>query len=65
MDQPIPQVFAAPIERCESGRGQVVEGALLATALSFTNAALIEQAVIGTNRVPTGNLGQTAAPDDI
>ncbi|MBH5392314.1 CoA transferase, partial [Bradyrhizobium diversitatis] len=30
-----------------------------------TLAALIEQAVIGVNRVPTGNLGQTAAPADI
>src|ERR1051326_9013896 len=56
---------AALIERGKSGRGQIVEGALLATALSFTNATLIEQAVISANRVPTGNLGQTAAPADI
>ena len=45
------------------GRPQL--GALLATALSFTNSTLIEQAVIAANRVPTGNLGQTAAPVDI
>jgi len=57
--------LAALIERSKSGRGQLVEGALLATALSFTNATLIEQAVININRVPTGNLGQTAAPADI
>ena len=57
--------LAALIERDKSGRGQIVEGALLATALSFTNATLIEQAVIAVNRVPTGNLGQTAAPADI
>ena len=57
--------LAALIERGKSGRGQIVEGALLATALSFTNATLIEQAVISANRVPTGNLGQTAAPVDI
>ncbi len=57
--------LAALIERGKSGRGQIVEGALLATALSFTNATLIEQAVIAVNRVPTGNLGQTAAPADI
>ena len=38
--------LAALIERGKSGRGQIVEGALLATALSFTNASLIEQAVI-------------------
>src|SRR4026209_981190 len=56
--------LAALIERGNSGRGQIVEGAL-ATALSFPNATLIEQAVIAANRVPTGNLGQTAAPADI
>jgi len=55
----------ALLERGKSGRGQIVEGALLATALTFTNATLIEQAVIAANRVPTGNLGQTAAPADI
>jgi crotonobetainyl-CoA:carnitine CoA-transferase CaiB-like acyl-CoA transferase len=55
----------ALIERGKSGRGQIVEGALLATALTFTNATLIEQAVIAANRVPSGNLGQTAAPSDI
>jgi crotonobetainyl-CoA:carnitine CoA-transferase CaiB-like acyl-CoA transferase len=57
--------LAALIERGKSGRGQIVEGALLATALSFTNATLIEQALIKVNRIPTGNLGQTAAPSDI
>ena len=57
--------LAALMEKAKSGRGQIVEGALLATALSFTNASLIEQAVISANRVPTGNLGQTAAPVDI
>ncbi len=41
------------------------EGALLATAVTFGNALLIEQAVIQANRVPTGNRGQTAAPVDI
>jgi len=57
--------LAALIERGKSGRGQIVEGALLATALTFANATLIEQAVIAVNRVPSGNLGQTAAPADI
>jgi len=42
-----------------------VEGALLATALTVSNALLIEQGVLGINRVPTGNRGQTAAPVDI
>jgi crotonobetainyl-CoA:carnitine CoA-transferase CaiB-like acyl-CoA transferase len=57
--------LAALMARRESGRGQKVEGALLATALTFTNAMLIEQGVIDANRVPTGNRGQTAAPVDL
>lgn len=55
----------ALIERGKSGRGQMVEGALLKTALTINNATLIEQAVIQANRVPTGNLGQTSAPSDL
>jgi crotonobetainyl-CoA:carnitine CoA-transferase CaiB-like acyl-CoA transferase len=57
--------MAALMARRETGRGQKVEGALLATAVTFTNAMLIEQAVIEANRVPTGNRGQTAAPVDL
>jgi crotonobetainyl-CoA:carnitine CoA-transferase CaiB-like acyl-CoA transferase len=57
--------MAALMERAKSGRGQHVDGSLLGTALTFTNALLIEQAVIGINRVPTGNRGQAAAPVDI
>jgi len=57
--------MAALMARRETGRGQKVEGALLATAVTFTNAMLIEQGVIGVNRVPTGNRGQTAAPVDL
>jgi len=51
--------------RRQTGKGQIVEGALLATAVTLSNALLIEQAVIAPNRVPTGNRGQTAAPVDI
>ncbi len=57
--------LAALMERQRSGVGQRVEGSLLATAVSFTNATLIEQSVAQVNRVPTGNRGQTAAPVDI
>ena len=57
--------MAALMERSKSGRGQHVDGSLLGTALTFTNALLLEQAVIGINRVPTGNRGQAAAPVDI
>jgi crotonobetainyl-CoA:carnitine CoA-transferase CaiB-like acyl-CoA transferase len=57
--------MAALMARRETGQGQKVEGALLATAVTFANALLIEQAVIAANRVPTGNRGQTAAPVDL
>ncbi len=57
--------LAALMERARSGRGQHVSGSLLGTALTFTNAMLIEQAVIGADRVPTGNRAQTAAPVDL
>src|SRR5579863_1514581 len=50
----------ALMARQKTGRGQMVEGALLATALSVSNGMLIEQGVLGVNRVPTGNRGQTA-----
>jgi crotonobetainyl-CoA:carnitine CoA-transferase CaiB-like acyl-CoA transferase len=55
----------ALMARAQSGKGQLVEGALLGTALTTTNATLIEQAVLNINRTPTGNRGQTAAPVDI
>ena len=55
----------ALMARQRTGRGQVVTGALLHTAVSFTNASLIEQAVVAPNRVPTGNRGQTSAPVDL
>src|SRR5262249_17366163 len=54
--------MAALMARRATGEGQWVEGALLATAVTFANALLIEQAVIQPDRVPTGNRGQTAAP---
>jgi crotonobetainyl-CoA:carnitine CoA-transferase CaiB-like acyl-CoA transferase len=57
--------MAALMARKATGKGQWVEGALLATAVTMTNAMLIEQAVIAADRVPTGNRGQTSAPVDI
>lgn len=54
--------MAAIMERQKTGKGQIVQGALLATAVTVNNAALIEQGVTGINRVPTGNRGQTTAP---
>ena len=57
--------MAALMERARSGKGQMVTGALLATALAVTNGTLIEQHVAQVNRVPTGNRGQTSAPVDV
>src|SRR6266498_3022100 len=57
--------MVALMARRATGKGQVVEGALLATAVTLSNALLIEQAVIKRDRVPTGNRGQTAAPVDL
>jgi crotonobetainyl-CoA:carnitine CoA-transferase CaiB-like acyl-CoA transferase len=57
--------MAALMARKETGKGQWVQGALLATAVTFGNALLIEQAVVQANRVPTGNRGQTSGPVDI
>jgi len=56
--------LAALMERGRSGRGQQLEGALLMSAITVGNGTLIEQAVTGVDRVPTGNRGQTAAPSD-
>src|SRR5271165_7644428 len=57
--------LAALIERGKSGRGQIVEGALLATAVAFNNATLIEQASTRVNRTATVNRGFYAAPADL
>lgn len=57
--------LAALMERAKTGKGQKIEGALLATAVTVNNASLIEQALTQVNRVPTSNRGQTAAPSDI
>ena len=51
----------ALMERKRSGKGQIVKGSLLGTALTLGNAMLIEQGVLGINR-NGGNRGQTAAP---
>jgi crotonobetainyl-CoA:carnitine CoA-transferase CaiB-like acyl-CoA transferase len=55
----------ALMHRGKTGDGQEVQGALLASALTVTNAALMEQAVKRTNRVATGNRGQLSAPSDV
>jgi crotonobetainyl-CoA:carnitine CoA-transferase CaiB-like acyl-CoA transferase len=55
----------ALMARERTGRGQEVTGSLMATALTFTNAVLIEQAINRPDRVPQGNLGYGSAPTDL
>jgi crotonobetainyl-CoA:carnitine CoA-transferase CaiB-like acyl-CoA transferase len=57
--------MAALFQRGKTGKGQLVEGALLGTALTYYSPFLIEQAALGLDRAPTGNRGQTAGPSDI
>ena len=57
--------LAALIERGKTGRGQKVEGALLRTATAFSNALLIEQALLGVDRTATKNRAFNASPSDI
>ena len=56
---------SALYHRQQTGQGQHVQAALLRTALTWFSPALIEQAVLDVNRVPSGNRGQTSAPNDI
>ena len=55
----------ALMARERTGRGQEVSGSLMATALTFTNSVLIEQAINQPDRVPQGNLGYGSAPADL
>jgi len=55
----------ALLHRERTGEGQMVEGALLRTALTFSNSYLIEQAVLASDRVGTGNRSQLTGPADI
>jgi len=57
--------MAALMERGKSGCGQKVEGALLRTALAFSNSALIEQALTGADRTRIVNRGFNSAPADV
>ncbi len=57
--------FAALMARSQTGRGQIVSGSLLSTAVSFANSAMIEQKIVAPNRIPSGNRGQTSAPVDV
>ncbi|MGQ7937642.1 CaiB/BaiF CoA transferase family protein [Paraburkholderia sp. D1E] len=52
-------------ERRTSGKGQIVEGSLLQTALTFASGILIEESVLGLDRQATGNRSPSYGPSDI
>lgn len=58
-------VSAALRVRETTGRGQLVEGALLRTALTFFSTMLMEESVLKLDRKPSLNRSQTAGPSDI
>jgi crotonobetainyl-CoA:carnitine CoA-transferase CaiB-like acyl-CoA transferase len=58
-------VMAALRSRDQTGKGQLVEGALLRTATTFFSTMLIEEAVLKPGRKPTLNRSQTSGPSDI
>jgi crotonobetainyl-CoA:carnitine CoA-transferase CaiB-like acyl-CoA transferase len=58
-------VMAALRSRDQTGKGQLVEGALLRTALTYFSTMLIEESVLKLGREPTLNRAQTSGPSDI
>lgn len=50
--------------RDRTGDGQLIEAALLRTALTWNSPTLIEQALLGVDRTSTGNRSQTSGPSD-
>ncbi|GGZ64074.1 CaiB/BaiF CoA transferase family protein [Paraglaciecola chathamensis] len=56
--------LAAIMHKMKTGEGQVVQGSLLSTALTFNNAALIEESILHTQRQGSATRGQYNAPTD-
>jgi crotonobetainyl-CoA:carnitine CoA-transferase CaiB-like acyl-CoA transferase len=56
--------MAALMERQKTGRGQKVEGCLLATAMFMNNAHILEQGAIAPDRVGSVNRSQNSGPAD-
>ena len=57
--------LAALMDLRRTGKGQQVEGSLLATAYTFLSGILIEEAVTGPDRARTGSRNQFAGPSDV
>jgi crotonobetainyl-CoA:carnitine CoA-transferase CaiB-like acyl-CoA transferase len=58
-------VMMALYHRAQSGEGQLVEAALLPTALMMSNAFLIERDLLGIEKPRAGNRGTSVAPCDL
>jgi crotonobetainyl-CoA:carnitine CoA-transferase CaiB-like acyl-CoA transferase len=57
-------VMVALYHRAQTGQGQLVDGSLLATGITFMHSLLAERAVLGVERKQQGNAGFHAAPAD-
>ena len=57
-------IMVALYHRAKTGEGQVVDGSLLATAVTYMQALLAERSVVGIERSQRGNAGFYAAPAD-
>ena len=57
--------LAALMDRQKTGKGQIVEGSLLSSALALNNNYLVEESVLGLDRKPHGNRGYHHAPNDV
>ncbi len=57
--------MAALLHRQRTGEGQLVETALLRTALTWMSSTLIEQAMTAVNRTSTHNRNPTVGPADL
>jgi crotonobetainyl-CoA:carnitine CoA-transferase CaiB-like acyl-CoA transferase len=57
-------VMVALYHRAQTGEGQIVDGSLLATSITYVQGLLAERAVLGIERRQLGNTGYYAAPAD-
>src|SRR5260370_22320328 len=57
-------VMVALYRRAQTGEGQIVDGSLLATGITYMQALLAERSVVGIERSQRGNAGFYAAPAD-
>ena len=57
-------VMVALYHRAQTGQGQLVDGSLLATGVTFMQSLLAERSVLGIERTQTGNAAFHTAPAD-